>query len=82
MPTHATDAVQSADLLERVQLLSERVDELPDPRARQLAQELVAGVIAMYGDGLTRIMEVIAGSREAGAILDELSQDRAVAACS
>jgi Fe-S cluster biogenesis protein NfuA/nitrite reductase/ring-hydroxylating ferredoxin subunit len=34
----------------------------------------------MYGDGLARIMEVIAGSREAGAtIIDELSQDGAVA---
>ena len=80
MPTHPTDTVNPADLLERVQALTERVDELPDPRARQLAQDLVAGVIAMYGDGLTRIMEVIAGSREAGAtILDELSQDGAVA---
>jgi Fe-S cluster biogenesis protein NfuA/nitrite reductase/ring-hydroxylating ferredoxin subunit len=76
----ATDTANPADLLERVQELTERVDELPDPRARQLAQELVAGVIAMYGDGLTRIMEVIAGSREAGAtILDQLSQDGAVA---
>jgi Fe-S cluster biogenesis protein NfuA/nitrite reductase/ring-hydroxylating ferredoxin subunit len=76
----ATQTANPADLLERVQELSERVDELPDPRARELAQELVAGVIAMYGDGLTRIMEVIAGSREAGAaILDELSQDGAVA---
>lgn len=76
----ATDTANPADLLERVQALTERVDELPDPAARQLAQELVAGVIAMYGDGLARIMEVIAGSREAGAtILDQLSQDGAVA---
>lgn len=80
MPTHPPDTANPADLLERVQALTERVDELPDPRARQLAQELVAGVIAMYGDGLARIMEVIAGSREAGAtILDQLSQDGAVA---
>jgi Fe-S cluster biogenesis protein NfuA/nitrite reductase/ring-hydroxylating ferredoxin subunit len=80
VPTHPTDTASSADLLERVQELTERVDALPDPRARELAQELVAGVIAMYGDGLTRIMEVIAGSREAGAtILDQLSQDGAVA---
>ena len=49
-------------------------------RARTLAQELVATVIAMYGDGLARIMEVIGDSREAGAtILDQLSQDGAVA---
>jgi Fe-S cluster biogenesis protein NfuA/nitrite reductase/ring-hydroxylating ferredoxin subunit len=68
------------ELLDRIQELTVRVDELSDVRARTLAQELVATVIAMYGDGLTRIMEVIADSREAGAtIMDELSQDGAVA---
>ena len=68
------------ELLDRIQDLSEKVDGLSDVRARMLAQELVASVIAMYGDGLRRIMDVIAGSREAGGtILDELSQDGAVA---
>jgi Fe-S cluster biogenesis protein NfuA/nitrite reductase/ring-hydroxylating ferredoxin subunit len=68
------------DLLDRIQELTEKIDELQDVRARTLAQELVATVIAMYGDGLARIMEVISGAREAGeTILDELSQDGAVA---
>jgi Fe-S cluster biogenesis protein NfuA/nitrite reductase/ring-hydroxylating ferredoxin subunit len=68
------------ELLDRVQSLSAAVDELPDPRARELAQELVAAVIAMYGDGLARIMEAIVESRDAGAtILDQLAQDGAVA---
>jgi Fe-S cluster biogenesis protein NfuA len=68
------------ELLERVQALSAEVDELPDRRARELAQELVGTVIAMYGDGLRRIMDVIASSREAGAaILDQLTGDGAVA---
>jgi len=69
-----------AELLERVQELSDRVERLDDPRARELASELVSAVVAMYGDGLARIMAVIEGAREAGAtILDELSQDGAVA---
>ena len=69
-----------AELLARVEELSAQVEELPDPRARELAEELVSAVIAMYGDGLERMVSVIAGSREAGAtILDELSQDGAVA---
>jgi Fe-S cluster biogenesis protein NfuA/nitrite reductase/ring-hydroxylating ferredoxin subunit len=80
VPTHPTETAHPAELLERVQSLTERVDELPDPQARELAQELLASVIAMYGDGLGRIMEVIAGSRDAGAtIIDQLSQDGAVA---
>jgi Fe-S cluster biogenesis protein NfuA/nitrite reductase/ring-hydroxylating ferredoxin subunit len=68
-----------AELLDRVESLSAQLDELADPRARELAQELVAAVIAMYGDGLHRIIEAIGRSREAGAaILDELAQDGAV----
>jgi Fe-S cluster biogenesis protein NfuA/nitrite reductase/ring-hydroxylating ferredoxin subunit len=74
----ATDALPG-DLLDRVQQLSAEIDQLPDARARALAHELVAAVIAMYGDGLERIMQVISQSREAGAtILDQLAQDGAV----
>jgi Fe-S cluster biogenesis protein NfuA/nitrite reductase/ring-hydroxylating ferredoxin subunit len=68
------------ELLDRVQELTEQVDSLSDPRARELAQDLVATVVAMYGDGLRRIIETIEASRVAGAtILDELAQDGAVA---
>src|SRR3954452_2942493 len=75
----ATEA-QPVELLDRIQDLTAKVEELPDPRARELAQELVATVIAMYGDGLERIMAVIGESREAGATLvDPLTQYGAVA---
>lgn len=68
------------ELLDRVQVLSAEVDALPDGRARELAQELVGAVIAMYGDGLRRIVEAIESCGDAGrAIIDELSQDGAVA---
>jgi Fe-S cluster biogenesis protein NfuA/nitrite reductase/ring-hydroxylating ferredoxin subunit len=68
------------ELLDRVQSLTAQVDELADAHARELAQDLVSAVIAMYGDGLRRILDTIGSSREAGAtILDELSQDGVVA---
>ncbi len=68
------------ELLDRVQELTEKVDQLGNEHAKELAQELVGAVIAMYGDGLERIMDAIGRSRQAGAtILDELSQDGAVA---
>ena len=55
------------------------MDELPDPRARELASELVSAVIAMYGDGLERILAAISEAGEAGAaILDRLTEDGAV----
>ncbi len=75
-----TSEPHPGELLDRVQELSAAVEELSDPGARELAQELVGAVIAMYGDGLRRIIEAIERSREAGAtILDELSEDGAVA---
>jgi Fe-S cluster biogenesis protein NfuA/nitrite reductase/ring-hydroxylating ferredoxin subunit len=75
-----TTEAHPAELLDRVQVLTAQVDELSDVRARTLAQELVATVIAMYGDGLARMMEMIGDSREAGAtILDQFAQDGAVA---
>jgi Fe-S cluster biogenesis protein NfuA len=76
----AEGAASPAELLDRLQQLTEAVDELADGHARQLAQELLATVIAIYGDGLGRIVAAIERSREAGAtILDELTQDGAVA---
>jgi Fe-S cluster biogenesis protein NfuA/nitrite reductase/ring-hydroxylating ferredoxin subunit len=75
----SVDAIPD-ELLDRVQALSAQVDELPDAAARELAQELVSAVIAMYGDGLRRIIETISEARDAGAtILDQLAQDGAVA---
>jgi Fe-S cluster biogenesis protein NfuA len=66
-------------LLERVQELSEAVEELPDPRARELSSDLVSAVIAMYGDGLERVVAAIADAGDAGAgIMERLAQDGAV----
>jgi Fe-S cluster biogenesis protein NfuA/nitrite reductase/ring-hydroxylating ferredoxin subunit len=68
------------ELLDRVQRLTAELDGLEDDRARALAEDLVGAVVAMYGDGLRRIIEVIGSARDAGAtILDELAQDGAVA---
>jgi Fe-S cluster biogenesis protein NfuA/nitrite reductase/ring-hydroxylating ferredoxin subunit len=75
-----TGEVYPGELLDRVQELTAAVDQLSDPHARDLAQELAGAVIAMYGDGLRRIVEAIERSRDAGAtILDELAEDGAVA---
>jgi Fe-S cluster biogenesis protein NfuA/nitrite reductase/ring-hydroxylating ferredoxin subunit len=75
----ATEAVPD-ELLDRVQALTAELDGIEDARARDLAHELVGAVIAMYGDGLRRIVRTIEDSREAGAtILDQLAQDGAVA---
>jgi Fe-S cluster biogenesis protein NfuA len=61
------------------ELLLERVQQLSEARARELAAELVSAVIAMYGDGLERILAAISEAGESGtAILDRLTEDGAV----
>ncbi len=75
-----TQGALPEELLDRVESLTAQLDELSDAHAREIAQDLVAAVIAMYGDGLRRIIETIMAAREAGAtIIDELTQDGAVA---
>ena len=73
-------AVTSDDLVARVQEFSARLESVDDPVARGLAEELVAAVVQMYGQGLERIMEVLAAAGQAGeALRDELAADGVVA---
>jgi Fe-S cluster biogenesis protein NfuA/nitrite reductase/ring-hydroxylating ferredoxin subunit len=56
----------SAELLERVQRLSERVERLEDPEARDAAQDLVAAILEMHGAGLATIGGVLDEAGAAG----------------
>jgi Fe-S cluster biogenesis protein NfuA/nitrite reductase/ring-hydroxylating ferredoxin subunit len=67
------------DLVARVSELQAELDGLADPRARGLAAELVGAVIAMYGDGLARVMAVLDEAGAAGAaVRDALLRDGSV----
>jgi Fe-S cluster biogenesis protein NfuA/nitrite reductase/ring-hydroxylating ferredoxin subunit len=54
------------DLLERVRDLSDRVEAIEDPAAREAAQGLVGAVLEMHGAGLARIGEVLEEAGPAG----------------
>jgi Fe-S cluster biogenesis protein NfuA/nitrite reductase/ring-hydroxylating ferredoxin subunit len=45
----------SEELIGRVQALTAQLEEIPDLHARAVADELVAAIIQLYGDGLERI---------------------------
>jgi Fe-S cluster biogenesis protein NfuA/nitrite reductase/ring-hydroxylating ferredoxin subunit len=63
-----------------VQELTEHLAQLPDPAAREAADELVSAVLELYGEGLERIFEAIGEAGEAGEDLHErLSGDSLVA---
>jgi Fe-S cluster biogenesis protein NfuA/nitrite reductase/ring-hydroxylating ferredoxin subunit len=46
-------------LVARVQELTAQLETFPDVRARQTAEELVAAILEMYGEGLARAMELV-----------------------
>jgi len=60
------EASSPEELLERVQRLSERVERLDDPEARDAAQELVAAILEMHGAGLATIGGVLDEAGPAG----------------
>ena len=62
-------------LVGRVQELTDRLEQLPDPAARETADELVSAVLELYGEGLERIFAAIDESGEAGAELKRALQD-------
>jgi Fe-S cluster biogenesis protein NfuA/nitrite reductase/ring-hydroxylating ferredoxin subunit len=51
---------------ERVQKLLERIEALPYPAAKQLIQECMEAVLAFYGLGLTKILDVVNGAGPEG----------------
>jgi len=68
--------VNDADqLIERVQALQAELEQLSDPVARRVGEELVSAVVSLYGAGLERIVEVVGDSP----LRDELVEDPVVA---
>ena len=79
MATETGSALGQAQVVERVQELTEQLESLPDPFARSLAEELAAGIVQMYGAGLERVVSALAGSGPGGReLLDSLAADEIV----
>ncbi len=69
-----------AELVQRIQDLQERMEATGDAATREVADALVSAVVQMYGAGLERIVELVAGAGEAGReIATSLSDDELVA---
>src|SRR5688572_14878268 len=50
--------MEAEQLIARVQELTGRLEDLDDQACRELAEELTAAVVQMYGAGLERIVEL------------------------
>ena len=70
----------SAELIERVQALTAELEEVRDPRARAVADDLVAAIMQLYGAGLERIVEALDDpARPAAEVRERLLEDGVVA---
>jgi Fe-S cluster biogenesis protein NfuA/nitrite reductase/ring-hydroxylating ferredoxin subunit len=79
MPAERSTAVSPEALIQRVEELTAQVQQLPDPVARRAAEDLVSAVIEMYGQGLTRIVEILDEDESAGEVKQQLADDGVVA---
>jgi Fe-S cluster biogenesis protein NfuA/nitrite reductase/ring-hydroxylating ferredoxin subunit len=66
----------SDELIARVQELTAQLEEVQDFQARAVADELVASIMQLYGDGLERIMAAL---EDAPAVRNRLVDDGVVA---
>lgn len=79
----ATDpqAAEAQELVDRVQELQERLDDLGPSVPRELADELVSAIVRMYGAGLERMLAALfEAGPEAERIAVSLADDPLVAA--
>jgi Fe-S cluster biogenesis protein NfuA/nitrite reductase/ring-hydroxylating ferredoxin subunit len=65
--------MEPEQLIARVQELTGRLEDLDDPACRELAEELTAAVVQMYGAGLERIVELADDATR-----DEMAKDSLV----
>jgi Fe-S cluster biogenesis protein NfuA/nitrite reductase/ring-hydroxylating ferredoxin subunit len=73
-------ALDSERHLERVQQLTQELEELQDGPDKRIAEELVGAIVELYGDGLERIVGVLADSGVAGQEIHERLVDDGVVA--
>ncbi|MEP6977959.1 MAG: NifU family protein [Thermoleophilia bacterium] len=69
-------AVAAPNAVERFQELAARLESIDDAEARRTAEDLVATMLELYGDGLERIVQALEAAPD---VRDALAQDGVVA---
>ena len=61
---------------ERIEMLIQEVNDIPDSHSRTIVEELVQALLDMYGEGLSRILELTARSEASGdELINTFTQD-------
>ena len=67
---------ESQDRATRIETLLQEVAEFSDSQARTITEELVQALLDMYGEGLSRLLEITADSEVSGiALIDTFARD-------
>ena len=73
------DGVDVRELPGRIEGLLDQLAGTGDPTVADCAEELVAAMVRLYGEGLTRTVDVLADLPDGAAALDRLAEDDLVA---
>lgn len=73
------DQQDSQQRAAQIEQLVQELSSFSDPHARTVSEELLQTVLAMYGDGLARMLEIITARTEiAPSLLDAFAEDETV----
>ncbi len=76
--TMPSDKKSTQQQVQRIEELVQQIDSVADPRVRARAMELVQSLMELHGEGLNRLLEIVAGQTRGQAIIDRLGEDELV----
>lgn len=74
-----TQDATSRQRIQRIETLINKVEGLADPEARALTLELVQALMDLHGEGINRMLEVVADDPSGQAIIERLGDEELVA---
>src|SRR5882762_8808240 len=69
---------QTKQRVQRVEELIEKIDSVADPQLRSSAVELVQSLMELHGEGINRLLEIVAEDQSGQAIIDMMGEDELV----
>jgi Fe-S cluster biogenesis protein NfuA len=77
--SHATENAGVHHRIERIEALTQALEQSADDTARANSQELVHAILELQGAGFERVIELLAGAGESGrALLEAMARDELV----
>jgi Fe-S cluster biogenesis protein NfuA len=69
---------QTKQRVQRIEALIQKIDSVADPQLRANAVELVQSLMELHGEGINRLLEIVASDRSGMTIIDTMGEDQLV----